>query len=369
VNEDKAARFHRLSRRTAWAALLLNVCVMALLVPGGQSLALQDAAVSVSRATPSSPLTIAIFTTLFVLLIESMLLPCGFYRTFVLERRYGLSSIPLRTWATDRMKGLAIGLTLAVGGAEVVYFTLARWPRWWWTASAAVFVAALLLVARVAPVLLLPIFYRFKPIDREGLRKRLETLSARAGVPVLGVYEWGLGEKTSRANAVLVGTGRTRRILLSDTLLASYSDDEIEVILAHELGHHAHGDIRNSLLIESLIVVASFAAASWALRTLSPTLGYANPADVAGLPLVVLVGAAISLATRPLLNALSRRNEHRADRFALQLTARPDAFESALRRLAVHNLAEGRPSAATLWLFHTHPPFEQRIRAARAFQV
>ncbi len=367
MNEDKAARFHRLGRRTAWVSLLLNAGIMVLLLPGGASLALRDAAVSLAGAPPTSPSTIAVFAALLILLIDITILTPDFYRTFVLERRYGLSSIPLQTWAIDRLKALAISLALAIGAAEVVYVTLARWPRWWWAICAALFILAMLVIARLAPILLLPIFYRFKPLNRESLRSRLEALSARAGVRVLGVYEWGLGEKTSRANAVLVGTGRSRRILLSDTLLAHYTDDEIEVILAHELGHHAHRDIRNGLLIEALLIVASLAAAAAALEALWRPLGLHGPADVAGLPLLVVAGGAISLLTRPALNALSRRNEHRADRFALQMTERLDAFESALRRLAAHNLAEDRPSAATLWLFHSHPPFEQRIRAARAY--
>jgi STE24 endopeptidase len=367
VNEDKAARFHRLSRRAAWLSLALNAGVMAALIPGGMSLVLRDAAVAIAGAGSSSPLTVAVFTVLLVLLIETAVAPLDFYRTFVLERRYGLSSLPFRMWLIDRSKGLLLGLLLAIGAAVIVYAAMVRWPRGWWAASAIVFIAAMLIVARLMPVLLLPIFYRFKPVDREELRVRLAALSARAGVAVLGVYEWGLGEKTRRANAALVGTGRSRRILLSDTLLEAYSDDEIEVILAHELGHHAHRDIRNGLAIESTLIVAGFAIAAGALRTMWPVLGLEGLADVAGLPMLVLVGGALSLLMRPALNALSRRNEHRADRFALRLTERPDAFESAMRRLAAHNLAEERPSAATLWLFHTHPSFEQRIRSARAF--
>jgi STE24 endopeptidase len=181
------------------------------------------------------------------------------------------------------------------------------------------------------------------------------------------VYEWGLGEKTRRANAALVGMGRSRRILLSDTLLAQYTDDEIEVILAHELGHYAHRDIRNDLLLEAALMTMSFAAAALALHWLSFPLRLGGPADVAGLPLLLIVAGFMSLLARPALNARSRRNEQRADRFALTLTERPDAFVSAMRRLAAQNMAEERPSAATLWLFHTHPPFEQRIQAARAF--
>lgn len=340
---------------------------MLALVPGGIAVPLRDVARALTRASAASLATVGAFTILLLLGLELIGFPLRFYHTFVVERRYGLSAVPLRRWLVDHLKGVAIGALLAVVGAEAVYYTLARWPRWWWAVSSAVFIAGVVLLARLTPVLLLPVFYRFKPLDRAALRARLESLSARAGVPVLGVYEWGFGEKTSRANAALVGTGRSRRILLSDTLLAQFTDDEIEVILAHELGHHAHRDIRNGLLLESLLIVVSFASAAAALHMWWPRLGFVGPADVAGLPLLLMSGGAISLLARPALNALSRRNEHRADRFALTLTKRPDAFVSAMRRLAAQNLAEERPSAATLWLFHTHPPFEQRIETARAF--
>jgi STE24 endopeptidase len=338
---------------------------MAALLPGGLSVALRDAAVAVTHRSPSSALVVGIFTILLMASIEVLGLPLRFYQSFILERRYGLSSAPLRIWFLDHLKALGLSLVLALGAAELVYFAIGRWPRWWWAASACAFVAAIALLARVTPIVLLPIFYRFKPLERGSLRARLESLSSRAGIPVLGVYEWGLGAKTQRANAALVGTGRHRRILLSDTLLAQYTEDEIEVILAHELGHYAHRDIRRGLLIESLIILASVAAAAAALHALWRPLLLKGPGDVAGLPLLLLAGGVVTLLTTPLVNALSRRNEHRADRFALELTERPDAFVSAMRRLAAQNLAEARPSTAALWLFHTHPPFEQRIQSAR----
>ena len=177
-----------------------------------------------------------------------------------------------------------------------------------------------------------------------------------------------VGEKTRRANAALVGTGATRRILVSDTLLAEYSDDEIEVILAHELAHHVHYDILTGLAAEVLLLVAAFFAAATALAFWWPLVGLHAPNDIAGLPLLLLAGGAVSLAATPWVNALSRWNERRADRYALTLTRQPAAFISAMRRLALQNLAEERPSRAALWLFHTHPPIEQRIEAARTFQ-
>jgi STE24 endopeptidase len=367
VNEDKAARFHRLQRRCFWLSVATTAMTMLMLVPGGLAISIRELAVSVSRAHSSAPSTVAAFTLLLLLLLELVGLPQRFYQTFVLERRYGLSAAPLRMWMTDHVKGLAVGLVLMLAAAEFVYFAIDQWPDWWWAATAAAGALAIVALARLTPIVLLPLFYRFKPLDRATLRSRIESLSERAGVPVLGVYEWSLGDKTRRANAALVGMGRSRRILLSDTLLTHYSDDEIEVILAHELGHHAHRDIRNGLVIESLLVATACAVAAGALQILWRPLHLEGPTDIAGLPLLMLAAGVVSFVTTPVLNAWSRRNEHRADRFALKMTERPDAFVSAMRRLAAQNLAEERPSVTTLWLFHTHPPFEQRIQAARAF--
>jgi STE24 endopeptidase len=369
MNEDRAARFQRLQRRCAWLMLTIQASAMLALVPGGFAIDLRDAAGFIARAPATSALTVAVFTIFLLLALELLALPLRFYQSFIIERRYGLSAVPLRVWIADHLKSAALGVALALAVAEIVHLTIVRWPDWWWLAASAIVILAAILLARLAPIVLLPIFYRFKPLNRASLRTRLESLSSRAGVPVLGVYEWGLGEKTRRANAALVGTGRSRRILLSDTLLASYSDDEIEVILAHELGHHAHRDIRNGLALESLLIAMSFAVGALALRFAWPSLGLAGPADAAALPLIAMAVGVLSLVATPFLNALSRRNEHRADRFALTLTERPDAFVSAMRRLAAQNLAEERPSTATLWLFHTHPPFEQRIQAARAVDV
>jgi STE24 endopeptidase len=367
LNEDKSTRYQRQQRTVTWISIGIQVAGMLALLPGGLSLLLRDAVVSVTGVAATSLITVVLFTAALMLLAEAALAPLTFYGSFLLDRRYGLSTASLRVWMIDHAKGFAIGLVLAMAASAVVYAAMVRWPRWWWLASAAAFIGVMLVLTRLAPVLLLPIFYRFKPLDRESLRSRLESLSSRAGLPVLGVYEWGLGEKTNRANAALVGTGRSRRILLSDTLLADYSDDEIEVIIAHELGHHAHRDIRNALLLEMVLIVASFAAAALVLAVSWSAWGLTAPNDAAGLPLLLLVAGTVSLATRPLLNALSRRSERRADRFALTLTERPDAFVSAMRRLAAQNLAEARPSTATLWLFHTHPSFEQRIETARTF--
>ena len=348
MNEPKSSRYHRLHRCAGLASLLITAMVLA----------------AGLWIRPSLPLWAYVIG--LVGLVAVVNLPMTYYRGVILERRYDLSSESRSAWARDQLKGFAIGLAFALAAAEFVY-ALIRWnPAWWWIPAgfgAGVFT---ILLAWLAPVVLLPLFYTVTPLDRSALRDRLLSLSEKAGVPVLGVYEWALGAKTRRANAALTGSGKTRRILLSDTLLAEYSDDEIEVILAHELAHHVHRDIPKGLVLEVGLTLVALMAASAALDFWALALGLDGPADPRGLPLILLVGGAVMVATTPLMNSLSRHNERRADRFALDLTGRGNAFVSAMRRLAAQNLSEENPSRVSVWLFHTHPPIEERIASAHA---
>jgi STE24 endopeptidase len=309
-----------------------------------------------------------LFVLLLSLLSEAAGLPLAFYSGFVLERRYDLSNESLRSWFADRAKSFAIGLALGGGAAEVLYALMRTFPANWWLVAAAVFTALIVVLTNLAPVLLLPLFYAIKPLDRDALRRRLLALAERAGARVLGAYEWGLADKTKKANAALAGIGATRRILVSDTMLSEYSDDEIEVVLAHELAHHVHGDIWKGIALQSVLVVAGFYAASRVLRAAVAHAGLRGVDDVAGLPLLLLAAGAVSLVMAPVAHAISRRFERRADRFALDVTRNPQAFISAMRRLAAQNLAEEEPSRVVQWLFYSHPPMRDRIAAAQAFQ-
>ena len=347
MNETKSSRYHRAKRRAGAASIAWAVVVL-----GG-----------LLWMRPSIPLWR--YVLLLALVHELVALPVAFYSSFVLERRYELSTEPFATWLKDHAKAFAIVTIFGIGAAEAVYGLMAWRPTDWWVFAAVGATVVTILVAGLAPVMLLPLFYRFSPLERPDLVARLVTLSRRAGVPVLGVFEWGLGAKTRRANAALVGSGATRRILLSDTLLADYTDDEIEVILAHELGHHVHRDIPKALALEFGVLLTSFYAASAVLNAVWQPLGLTGPADVSALPILVLTVGVVSIAATPILHGVSRLNERRADRFALSLTSRQDAFISAIRRLGAQNLAEESPTRTAVWLFHTHPPVEERIAAAR----
>jgi STE24 endopeptidase len=372
VNEDKATRYHRLKRRTSVVSLVWFVVLLVGLVWTGWSARLRDAADAAGSAFGHGWLaalaTVVVYVFLLSVLHEVVGLPLGYYGGFVLERRYGLSNEGVGGWLRDQAKAFALGLVLGSAAAALIYGLMAVAPVWWWLAAAMLFAVLIVVLANLAPVLLLPLFYSVKPLEREALRTRLIALAERAGARVLGVYEWGLGSKTKKANAALAGVGGTRRILVSDTMLAEYSDDEIEVVLAHELAHHVHGDIWKGIALESALILAGFYLASRLLAALAGAAGLRGVADLAGLPLLVLAAGGVSIVMVPLTHAMSRAFERSADRFALRLTKNPSAFVSAMRRLGAQNLAEHHPSRVVLWLFYSHPPLRERIAAAQAFR-
>ena len=370
MNEDKAARYHRLRRRTVVLGLFWSAGLLVTLLATGGSLVLRDVALALVAAlgVASSLVPVAAaaaFAVSLALLHETIALPLAYYAGFVVERRYGLSRQTARAWLWDYLKASLIALALSVAASCAVYALLAAWPRWWWIAAWAGFVGVSFGLAHLAPVILMPLFFVIRPLGRESLRERLTALAERAGLRVVGVYEWTLSDRTRKVNAALAGLGRTRRILLGDTLLSDYSDDEIEVILAHELAHQAHHDIRWSLAYETLLALGGFLVADRFLTLVIGLLGLDGPTDVAGLPALLLGGGVLSILLVPAANLVSRRHERRADLFALEATGNAPAFISAMRRMGLQNLAEESPSVFARSFFYTHPPVPERIRMAQ----
>lgn len=344
-----------------------SVSLLVALLWSGAALTLRHLVESVA-GTARPTLAVACYVTLLMLLHEAGALAASFYGGFVLERRYGLSTQTAQSWCADQAKAFVVSWLLGIVAAATIYWTIRVSPTWWWLLSGSAFALLFVVMANVAPVVLLPLFYTVKPLARHELRARLLRLADRAGTRVVGAYEWGLGNKSRKANAALAGLGATRRILVSDTMLAAYSDDEIEVVLAHELAHHVHGDIWKGLLVESVLMLAGFFVAAQSLVHLGPRLGLDGVEDLAGLPLLLLAAGIVSLIMLPVTHAMSRAHERRADRFALELTRNPPAFISAMKRLGQQNLAEDHPSKLVEWWFYSHPPLRERISAAHAFR-
>jgi STE24 endopeptidase len=298
-------------------------------------------------------------------------LPLSYYSGFVLPHRFGQSVETLRGWIGDQLKSLLISLPIGFILLEIVYALLRAAPDTWWLWVAIVLLAFQVLLANLAPVLIMPLFYKFIPLGEEyaGLSARLMRLAERAHTRVQGVYQFDMSRRTKSANAALTGLGSTRRIILGDTLLKEFSEDEIETVLAHELGHHVHRDIPIGIAVETVITLLGLFLAAQVLNLGSGLAGLAGPADPASLPLLALVFGLYGVITMPLTNAYLRYRERRADEYALEATANGSAFASALTRLANQNLAEADPERWVEVMFYSHPALSKRIAMAQGAGV
>ena len=309
-------------------------------------------------------------TTCLVLVVSALVrLPLSFWRGYVHEHRFGLSTQTVRGWLADRAKGVAVG-AVVTSVAMVGLVGLARaTPRWWPVAAAAAGAAFVLVLGFVAPVVLEPIFNRFRPLADEGLADRLRALSVRAGVPVEHVLVADASRRTRKSNAYVSGLGRTRRVVLFDTLLDRSASDEVELVVAHELAHRRAGHVAKGTALAmagtALGVLALGAMLRW--DALLDAARASGPGDPRVVPLVLLLGTLLELPAVPVLAALSRRFEREADRGSLDLTGDVGSFERAHRRLALSNLSDLDPPRAVYLLVFSHPTAPERIAAARAW--
>jgi len=282
---------------------------------------LRDALERLAATISSSPaaqavLVVLLFTATLILLLDLVTFPFSLYREWTLERRYELDRVPFAVWLQTHLKGGLADFAIALGAAAIVLIAVAISPEWWWVMAAVGIWMGELLLTTLTPMLL-PFFVRLLPLQRPALSARLDGLVARSGArTALRIYQWGGADDTRRAHAALIGFGHTRRVLLSDSLLASCADDEIEVVVAHELAHHVHGDLWKHALGRLVLLTIAFALAQQLLATLGPTLAIRGPADPAAWPLMILVIGVVFVLTSPLTLAWSRRDERRADRYA-----------------------------------------------------
>src|ERR1700722_2936780 len=361
VDSPDARHYNRIRRWLGVADFLVGFVFLVVLLATGGSGWLRDLAYRMGFQNYS----LSVFMFLLLLLTISKEITLGLdYYGFRLERRFKLSTQRFRSWAWDEAKGFLVGLVLGSVVVELLYFTIRQWPQHWWMLAWALFMVLVVLLAQLAPVVLFPIFYKFEPLDNEDLRRRLVVLSERAGTRVRGVYRWKLSEKSKKANAALTGLGATRRIILADTLLDNYAPEEIEAVLAHELGHHVHRHILKSILVQAGITLLGFWIANFVLHYAVDHHMFEELSDFANLPLLAVAATLLSLLLMPALNAFSRYNERQADRYAFESIVSVEPFFSSMNKLAKQSLAERTPSKWIELLFHSHPAISRRVAAA-----
>jgi STE24 endopeptidase len=365
-DSDRVKRYHRTGRILSVAGYIIDFALLLVLLFAGWTVALRTLALHYS---PRPWLALLIYLVLFGAITQVVGLPLSFLEGFWLEHRYGLSNLSLAGWVKDQLKGLAVGGTLGLLAAEFLYAMMRRWPEHWWILCAVAFMGFFVLMANLAPVLIFPIFFKFKPLENSALVERLLALTRRANTEVKGVFEWKLSEKSNKANAALMGLGNTRRIILSDTLLAKFQDEEVEAVLAHELGHHVHRHIFQMIAIQGAATIAGFYLIHRTLDWLSPHFGFHGVADFANLPLLALVTTILSLLLLPAVNSYSRAMERQADTYALRAISSREPFITSMEKLAELNLAERQPHPWIEFIFHSHPSIQKRIEFAQKFSA
>lgn len=366
VERQKLAKeYARIKRRLFVFELGLSVAYVLVWIIAGLSPWLRDQIYTVTQATW---LAVPLFALGFGLPYAIITAPLNYYSGFVLPHRYKQSVQSLQSWLLDQLKGAAISGVLGLIILEIIYGLMGIAPQTWWLWTGGVMLVFTVLLSNLAPVIIFPLFYKYKPLENEALVERLTRLAERAGTRVKGVYAFDMSSKTVAANAAVMGLGNTRRIVLGDTLVKNFSIDEIETVMAHELGHHVHNDLPLGIIVQSLITLAGLWLADVIIRWGIGVFGYNGLTDPATLPLFIVAFTIFGLVTMPLGNAWSRWREVKADTYALKTTGNPQAFVSAMTRLANQNLAEADPPPWVEFLLHSHPSIRKRVAMARQFR-
>ncbi len=372
--QQKAKEYARIRRRLWLVEMVFSAGYSLLWLLSGWAVALRQGLVVLLTQkwgvqNGADWLLVALFVIAFGGIYAMLTLPLAFYSGFLLPHRFEQSTQSLKDWLSDQFKELAIGAPIGLLLVELLYLALRLTGDAWWIWAAGGLLLFNVLLTNLAPVLIMPLFNKYVPLGEEHaeLADRLLKLAQRSGTKVRGVFKFDMSRRTRAANAALTGLGNTRRIILGDTLLTEFTPDEIETVLAHELGHHAHRDIPLLIAFGTLTTTVGLFLASLALNWAIGVFHLTSPADVAAFPVLQLILGAYGLIIMPLNNAVSRWRESLADDYALQMTGKGEAFASAFTRLANQNLGEVDPEKWVVFLFYSHPPLGERIEKARRF--
>ncbi len=337
----------------------LSLLLIILIIFGGYSVEIRD---YVDGQSANPYIQLSLFVIILSLIFTIIDFPLSFIKEFWLEHRYQLSNQTAAAWLWEQIKALLVGVVIFVPLLLIFYYLLRNAPHTWWLWTAAVLFLFSIVLGRIAPQVIFPLFYKFEPLQDEQLTKRMQRLAEAGKFRLQGVYKFNMSKDTKKANAAFTGMGKSRRIILGDTLLDNLTVDEIEAVFAHEVGHYVHKHLHWGIISGALnIFVMLFLGDriySWALHGLQ----LRGPADLAALPLLALILSVLGFVAAPLSNMLSRRFERQADAYAVQVSSRPEAFIEALKKLSVLNLTDTRPHPLIEFLFHSHPAVSKRIQ-------
>ena len=365
--QKQAREYSRIKRRLWLVETIYSLAYTIAWLAFGWAMGLRAWLSSTGSLMQSEWIIVPVFVLIFGGISALIETPLSYYSDFVLPHRYDQSNQTLKDWLVDQLKSLAVSLPIGLIVLELLYLALrVSGPLWWLWAAGGLLVFQVL-AANLAPVLIMPLFNKFVPLGEEHaeLAERLLKLAEKSKTRVKGVFKFDMSRRTKAANAALTGIGNTRRIVLGDTLINEFSLDEIETVMAHELGHHVNKDIPLLIGLGTLTTALGLYLASIFMTWAVAFFGFTGVADAAAFPALTLVISLYGLLTMPLQNGFSRWREHLADLYALRTTGKNEAFASGFTRLANQNLSEINPEKWVVFLFYSHPPLGERIDMAK----
>ncbi len=361
--EVLAKEYDTIHNRLFFVQILLVVGLLAAFLFTGASAALADG-LTAHFGESHWYITHAVYTAIAIFGLASCMFPLSYYSSHVLEHHYELSNETFGDWFAGFLKSLLIDIALGTALFSVIYALLRWMPTWWWLFAAAFYILFSVVISTLAPRILTSLFHTFEPLDEGDLTAAVRKMMEAADIKVVGVFKWGLEANFHATNASLCGIGPTKRIVLGDKLLSSYSKEEILAILAHEVGHYKNRDTLRLMLTSSVLALFGFYVSHLCLIGLSGALGFAQIYEIGAAPLFLFSLFIFSLVSMPFANVHSRRREFAADGYAIGKMGSSEALVSALEKLAGQNLSNKEPSAWAELLLHSHPSIACRIEKA-----
>lgn len=358
-------KYHGIKYRIFFAGLLLDVVLLLGLLFSRVTFGLKEAAYSAAggQVVWGNALFVAGLGSVSYLIHA----PLNYFEGFVWEHKFGLSNQTFLAWLKDDLKKSVLGLVLSVVLVCVIYWFLGRMEHGWWLAAGCFWLLLSFVLAKLTPNVIVPLFYKYKEISNEPLKQRIRQMFTDCKTTLKDIYAIDFSSKTKKANAFICGLGQSRRVVLSDTLLSEFADEEIEAVVAHELGHYRHRDILKLLVVNAAVTFSGLYLIDKILNSAGGYFGFNGIDDIASLPLFILVFSMFGMLLSPLLNWYSCRLEKAADRFSLQMTGKPNVFIAMMNKLGALNLAEFQPNRFIEIFFYDHPPIQKRIEFAREF--
>lgn len=307
------------------------------------------------------------FTAFTGLALAIIFLPLSFYSSYILEHKYNLSNQTIIKWVWENLKGVLLSAIIGLPLLVFFFFVINKYEAMWWLPLAIGLFFFSVILARLVPTLILPIFYKVVPLENESLKQKIESLAINAGLRVKNIYSFNMSKNTKKANAAFTGLGKTKRILLGDTLLDNYSEDEIETVIAHELGHYKRKHIIKNLLIGTFSSFFTLYLISVLYNWSLSWFGFSSINQIAALPILSLWAMLIGLISSPLTNIISRKFEYEADEYAIESTKKVSSFIKVLEKLTEQNLGDNDPHPFVEWFFYSHPSIQHRISAIKLF--